>query len=195
MASSCQHLHIYIFCNQWKLSTKNSPFGFYTPLWLGAGPALGSPVTFRRGRTWWQSPRYMGWCLVYGCWKGASGDPQCHDARAQRWAAVPCWPQLWCCPRVCGALDLWPFTDAWTHCRVGTLPWSQMAIRHGGKSKVRPLFSDEYCLWRSLTPWALHSEPQLYRHCFCPQLDCAAWWSVRLQTSVAFPFPLPHILI
>lgn len=56
-----------------EIKYKNSPFGFYPPLWLGAGPALGSPVTFRGGRTWWQSPRYMGWCLVYGCWKGASG--------------------------------------------------------------------------------------------------------------------------
>lgn len=27
-----------------EIKYKNSPFGFYPPLWLGAGPALGSPL-------------------------------------------------------------------------------------------------------------------------------------------------------
>lgn len=91
MASSCQHLHICIFCNQWELSTKIVLLVSIHLCGWGQGQHWVPLSPLGKAELGGSFPEISvdGLLLL----ERSQWDPKCHDARAQRWAAVPCWPQ------------------------------------------------------------------------------------------------------
>lgn len=113
MASSCQHLHICIFCNQWELSTKIVLLVSIHLCGWGQGQHWVPLSPLGKAELGGSFPEISvdGLLLL----ERSQWDPKCHDARAQRWAAVPCWPQQqkaspWALVLPQGLLCSWPLT-------------------------------------------------------------------------------------
>lgn len=142
MASLCQHLCIYIFFNQWKLSTKIVPLvSIHLSDWRH-GQHWVLSVTFKGCWTWWQFLRNMWWWLICGCWKRAGVTHSATVPFLLATAAESSHGELWA---LVLPLDLWPLAGTGTHFPLGIHLWSQMFIVPQGRCIMGPRFFKEYC--------------------------------------------------